>query len=109
MGADPERDIKAFIAVREAVGDEAMLYVDANQGWPPDEAVRTVKKMEPYGLAYVEEPVKSWDFEGKLWVADRLELSRRYESSLLCNSNFGQEFFRPDMSETEFDWPKSLI
>jgi L-alanine-DL-glutamate epimerase-like enolase superfamily enzyme len=69
VGTDPEKDIRAFVAIREAVGDDATLYVDANQAWSPEVAIRMIKAMEPHGLAWVEEPVKKWDFEGKERVA----------------------------------------
>ena len=69
VGMDPKKDIQGFIAIREAVGDDITLYVDANQAWSPDVAIRTINAMEPYGLAWVEEPVKKWDFEGKAKVA----------------------------------------
>jgi len=72
VGKDPDRDVKTFIALREALGEEALLYVDANQGWTPDQAVRAIREMEPYGLAWVEEPVKKGDFAGKLRVSDHI-------------------------------------
>jgi L-alanine-DL-glutamate epimerase-like enolase superfamily enzyme len=69
VGMDPKKDVKSFMAIREAVGEDITLYVDANQAWSPDVAIRTIKAMEPLGLAWVEEPVKKWDFEGKAKVA----------------------------------------
>jgi L-alanine-DL-glutamate epimerase-like enolase superfamily enzyme len=82
VGTDPKKDIKAFIAIREAVGDDATLYVDANQAWSPDVAIRTIRAMEPHGLAWVEEPVKKWDFEGKAKVAQSIGVPLLLDESI---------------------------
>jgi len=69
VGIDPERDVLAIKAIREAVGDGCTLYADANQGYTPAVAIRTIQRMEAHGLAWVEEPVQKWDYEGKKRVA----------------------------------------
>ena len=74
VGSDPDRDVKALIAIREALGKEAVLYADANQGWSPDDAIRAIRAMEPYGLAWVEEPVKRGDFAGRLRVSNHISV-----------------------------------
>jgi muconate cycloisomerase len=62
VGVDPRRDIDMVRAVREAVGPAVALCVDANQGYAsPREAIRTIRAMEPYGLAYAEQPVEGID------------------------------------------------
>jgi muconate cycloisomerase len=62
VGVDPRRDIEMVRAVREAVGPDIDLCVDANQGYPsPREAVRTLRAMEPFGLKYAEQPVEGID------------------------------------------------
>lgn len=47
-------------AVRRARPD-AILYIDANAGWPADEAIRTIDRLLPYGVALVEQPVAKAD------------------------------------------------
>ena len=46
-------------AIRDAVGDEVTLRVDANQGYGRDEAIRTIRGWEDDGIrvAFVEQPV----------------------------------------------------
>jgi muconate cycloisomerase len=59
VGAEPARDIEIVQGVREAVGQDVELCVDANQGYlSPREAIKTIKAMETYGLKYVEQPVE---------------------------------------------------
>ena len=58
VGVDPDRDVEIVRRVRQAVGPGIALCVDANEGYrTPGEAVRIVRKMEPYDLIYVEQPV----------------------------------------------------
>ena len=83
VGMDSNRDVEAFIAIRQAVGDDATLYVDANQAWAPDEAIRIIKQISPYGLAWVEEPIKSWDFEGKRRVAGHIDVPVLLDESVI--------------------------
>lgn len=58
IGVDPKRDIEMVRTVRNAVGPEVELCVDANEGYKtPGEAIRTLRQMEAYGLKYAEQPV----------------------------------------------------
>lgn len=59
VGVEPQRDVEIVRQVREAVGPDVDLCVDANQGYSsPAEAIQTIKAMEPYRLKYVEQPVE---------------------------------------------------
>ena len=59
VGVDPERDVAMVRRVREAVGPDVALCVDANQGYrTPGEAIRTFRRMERYDLIYFEQPVE---------------------------------------------------
>ena len=58
IGVDPKRDIEIVRVIRNAVGDEMELCVDANEGYStPGEAISTVRAMDKYRLKYVEQPV----------------------------------------------------
>jgi len=46
-------------AVREAVGPEARIRVDANAAWDVDAAVRTLGELEPFDIELAEQPVAS--------------------------------------------------
>ena len=50
------------------------LTVDANQGWwDAQTAVRAVKLLEPYGIEFVEQPVRIDDLEAARFVRDRVD------------------------------------
>jgi L-alanine-DL-glutamate epimerase-like enolase superfamily enzyme len=50
-------DVAQVRAVREAVGPEAAIRVDANGAWPLHTASRVLKELEPYGIEFAEQPV----------------------------------------------------
>ena len=43
-------DIRRLTAVREVLGDDFPLMVDANQQWDRETAIRMGRKMEPFNL-----------------------------------------------------------
>jgi L-alanine-DL-glutamate epimerase-like enolase superfamily enzyme len=51
-------DLARVAAVREAIGPETLLRLDANGAWTVDEAERALEELGPYGLELVEEPVR---------------------------------------------------
>ena len=58
VGNDPARDVEAVRRVREAIGPELRLRVDANMAWPTaKEAIRLIRAMEPWNLELVEQPL----------------------------------------------------
>lgn len=75
VGMDIKKDIERVKAVREAVGKEIKIRLDANQGWNPKEAVRGIRRLEDAGVdvELVEQPVKAWDIDGLKLVTDSVE------------------------------------
>ncbi|MCX8018882.1 MAG: dipeptide epimerase [Chitinophagaceae bacterium] len=57
LGDDGEKDVARIKAIRDATGNDIPLRIDANQGWKVKEAIRTLQKLEDYGIEFCEEPV----------------------------------------------------
>ena len=76
VGNDSKKDIDRMKAIRDAVGYEVDLRIDANQGWNYKEAIYTLRKMEDAGLdiELVEQPVPAHDFEGLKMVTDNISI-----------------------------------
>jgi o-succinylbenzoate synthase len=74
VGKDLRVDIERVRAVHAAVGDRALLRLDANQGWTPKQAVSAVRELESSGieLDFVEQPVRADDIEGMRYVTERV-------------------------------------
>jgi L-alanine-DL-glutamate epimerase-like enolase superfamily enzyme len=64
VGIDPVQDIKALTLIREAVGEEVRLRVDANQGYTAALAVKMLDKFAVLGIEAVEQCLPDWDIEG---------------------------------------------
>ncbi|HET7780988.1 MAG TPA: enolase C-terminal domain-like protein [Arthrobacter sp.] len=49
-------DIEAARALREGLGGDAELYMDANRGWSANEAAEVLRRTADLGLQFLEEP-----------------------------------------------------
>jgi L-alanine-DL-glutamate epimerase-like enolase superfamily enzyme len=67
-------DVARVRRLREALGPEIALRVDANQGWDRPTALRAIRALEPYGLDFVEQPVPRWDLEGMTEIGRRVDV-----------------------------------
>jgi muconate cycloisomerase len=67
-------DVERVRRLREAVGPDVSLRVDANQGWDRPTALRAIRALEPFGLDFVEQPVPRWDFEGMAEIGRRVNV-----------------------------------
>ncbi|MFM7185365.1 MAG: dipeptide epimerase [Planctomycetota bacterium] len=75
VGKDPGVDVERVKAVHAAIAGRAVIRLDANQGWTPKQAVRALHQLEDAGvrLDIVEQPVRSWDLAGMLFVTERID------------------------------------
>ncbi|GAA2073486.1 muconate cycloisomerase [Pseudolysinimonas kribbensis] len=56
-------------ALRRELGDDALLYIDANQSLSAEETVASLGRLAELGVHLVEEPVPSTDLVGKARIA----------------------------------------
>jgi len=61
---DWRADLRRLAAVREHIGDDVPLMVDANQQWNRPTAMRVGQALEEFGLVWIEEPLDAYDAEG---------------------------------------------
>lgn len=57
VGADTRKDVERLRRIRDLVGVEVQLSVDANCAWTYDDALRAVEAFQPYNVAWYEEPL----------------------------------------------------
>lgn len=74
VGIDAGKDVQRVKCIRNAVGKDMKIRLDANQGWEVDEAIRTIRTLEDLDLdiELVEQPVKARDFAGLKKVKDNV-------------------------------------
>src|SRR3954454_997201 len=69
---DSRIDLDRVRAVREHLGDDVPLMVDANQQWDRPTALRFGRVLEQFGLVWIEEPLDAYDAEGHAELAAAL-------------------------------------
>ena len=72
-------DIARLEAVRDAIGPDGKVRVDANAGWSVDEAARMLTQLSAFGLEYAEQPCATLD--------ELAELRRRVEVPLAADES----------------------
>lgn len=63
-GLGVKEDIEIIKRIREAVGPDIKLRIDANQAYTPPMAIRMIKALEPFDIEIAEQPTVWYDFEG---------------------------------------------
>lgn len=71
-GIDPRDDVRALALIREAVGPQVRLRVDANQGYCAADAVKTLRAFEETGVEAVEQCLPYWDIDGAAFVRQKV-------------------------------------
>ena len=82
IGVDPAADVRNVARVRGHFGDKVVLRADANAGMRFDAALQLLRKLEPYDLDVVEQPVAMWDLEGMAALARAVRIPIAADESL---------------------------
>ena len=69
VGAAPDDDYKRVKLVRESIGPERTLMIDANQRWDVTEAIDRVRALSEFNLLWIEEPTSPDDVLGHAAIA----------------------------------------
>ena len=72
---DAAVDRARVTAVREHLGDDVPMMVDANQQWDRPTAMRFGRMLEEFNLVWIEEPLDAYDAEGHAALALALDTS----------------------------------
>jgi len=62
LGLNGKTDVIRMKGIREAVGNDIPLRIDANQGWEVEEAIETLKALAPFNIQHCEEPIARWNY-----------------------------------------------
>jgi L-Ala-D/L-Glu epimerase len=73
-GADVEKDIERVKEVRQAVGPSVEIRIDANEYHTPAAAVGLIGRLEPFDLAWVEDPIPGGDVEGLAYLRSKIRV-----------------------------------
>jgi len=79
-GVEQKRDIELVRRIREAIGPELNICVDANQGYPTAKAaVKVTNAMAEYNLLYMEQPVEG--------IEQMAEVARRVDTPIMADES----------------------
>ncbi|MBD1543146.1 mandelate racemase/muconate lactonizing enzyme family protein [Arthrobacter sp. IA7] len=70
---DTKEDLRRVAGIREHIGWDVPLMVDANQQWDRATALRMGRQLEEFNLIWIEEPLDAYDFEGHAHLAQVLD------------------------------------
>ena len=75
VGLNPQQDIERIRAIRQALGFDVTLLVDANQGWSCKDALKVIRALEHHKLdiGIVEQPVKANDLLNLKHIRDSVD------------------------------------
>lgn len=62
LGGTKEQDIERIRSIREAVGMDIPVRIDANQGWNKETALDILFALKEFNIQHCEEPIPRWDF-----------------------------------------------
>jgi L-alanine-DL-glutamate epimerase-like enolase superfamily enzyme len=71
IGRDMDADVARVQAARDAVGESAELFVDANGAYDRKRALMVAERIAPFQVSWFEEPVSSDDLDGLRLMRDR--------------------------------------
>jgi L-fuconate dehydratase len=72
VGRDRAEDIRRAAIVREEIGPDRVLMVDANQVWDVDQAIEWMGDLAPYRPWWIEEPTSPDDVLGHARIAQAM-------------------------------------
>ena len=61
LGGTLKEDVARIKAIRNAVGEDIPIRIDANQGWDPTNAIKILKELEKFDIEHCEEPIPHWN------------------------------------------------
>ncbi len=70
VGGDPDEDIERITLIRERIGREVPLRLDANQGWTVDQAIEVLQAVGKMNIQFCEEPIPRWEYTSLRWVRE---------------------------------------
>lgn len=90
---DLAEDVDRVAAVRDLLGADRGLMIDANQRWDLERATRSVAALSASGLDWIEEPLRADDLAGHTELARRIDVPIAVGENLHTVHRFG-DFLR---------------
>ena len=117
VGFGLQKDLENLAAIREAIGTEARLLLDANQAWNDTrESLRHLRQYEPFAPEYIEEPMMADQLHEMAALRTQTDLIVAGGENLYGVKQFQKalaaralELWQPDITKTGGFTPCRLI
>jgi D-galactarolactone cycloisomerase len=107
VGVDVKQDLDSLAAIREEVGPDVDIMVDANQNYSADMAIKVGRELEKHNVLFFEEPISIDDIAGHKHLADQLDMRVATGENLYTRWGFlpfiqerAADIVQPDASRT---------
>lgn len=83
VGESPDKDVERVKRIREAVGDDAEIRLDANQGWRNYwMALKIAKRMDEFDISLLEQPLPERDLRGHAMLRKAIDIPIMLDESI---------------------------
>jgi L-alanine-DL-glutamate epimerase-like enolase superfamily enzyme len=82
LGENTKSDVARIKAIRDAIGYEIPVRIDANQGWDAVTAVNTLNALAEFDIEHCEEPIPRWNNADLAYVRSKTPISIMADESL---------------------------
>ncbi len=94
VGSNLQDDIRRLKIVREEIGPDRVLMIDANQVWGVNEAVDWVKELAQFNPYFIEEPTSPDDILGHLAIKNGIKPIKVASGEHCHNRVMFKQFFQ---------------
>ncbi|WP_417581031.1 L-fuconate dehydratase [Pelagibacterium sp.] len=96
VGRDLDDDIRRLEIVREIMGPDRKLMIDANQVWEVDEAIEWINALKRFNPYFIEEPTSPDDIEGHRKIREGVSPVRVATGEMCQNRILFKQFITRD-------------
>ena len=83
VGKGLEEDTERVKKIRQVVGPEVQLRIDANEGYTPELAIKAIRRFAPFNILYCEQPVSRDNLEGMAQVRKAVNVPLMADEAIL--------------------------
>jgi muconate cycloisomerase len=83
VGKELEEDTERVKMIRQALGPEVQLRIDANEGYTPERAIKAIRRFAPFNILYCEQPVSRDNLEGMARVRKAVNVPLMADEAIL--------------------------
>lgn len=82
VGIDSKADFLRLKNIREAVGTNVKIRIDANQGWDRVTAANNLRKFEAFDIEFCEQPLRADDLAGMKYLSTQTSIPIMADESI---------------------------